>query len=250
MTEIERYLFDTHGYLVIDDVLTGEEVKRLIRDIPRNPDGSYRTTERDLVNPLGFSPRYRELIDHPRVVPYLKEIFCHDDSLWEKAFYLEHEYGMVFKKGDKGPWFHNGGTPFSSWCSYQFREGKIYSGLTAVIWALTDVREGDGGFCCIPGSHKSNLALPKAMQSCDSPAVRGHAVQPAVKAGSVILFTEALTHGTRTWQAEHERIALFYKYSPGYMAMTRLRPRSLWEQATESQRKYLMSEQTMSYSRA
>lgn len=247
MTEVERYFFDTQGYLVIEDVLKPDEVRRLIAGIPRNADGSYVTSEGDLVGPLGYpEPLYRELINHARILPYLAEIFCHGEDPWEKSFYLEHEYGMVFKKGDKGPWFHNGGTPHSTWCSYQVRDGKIFCGLTAVIWALTDVKEGDGGFCCIPGSHKANFPLPKDVQSCESPWALQRAVQPAVRAGSVILFTEALTHGTRNWQAPYERIALFYKYSPGYMAKTRIRPQKLLERMTDEQRKYLMSEQALS----
>ena len=38
------------------------------------------------------------------------------------------------------------------------------------------------------------------------------------QAGSVIIFTEALAHGTLPWTADHERRALFYRYTPGHMA--------------------------------
>ena len=38
------------------------------------------------------------------------------------------------------------------------------------------------------------------------------------KAGSAVIFTEALTHGTLPWTADHERRALFYRYTPGHMA--------------------------------
>jgi ectoine hydroxylase-related dioxygenase (phytanoyl-CoA dioxygenase family) len=34
-------------------------------------------------------------------------------------------------------------------------------------------------------------------------------------AGDVVVFTEALTHGTAPWRARHERRTLLYKYSPG-----------------------------------
>ena len=39
-----------------------------------------------------------------------------------------------------------------------------------------------------------------------------------LKAGSAVVFTEALTHGTLPWTAEHERRALFYRCTPGHMA--------------------------------
>ena len=35
---------------------------------------------------------------------------------------------------------------------------------------------------------------------------------PSMPAGSVLLFTESLTHGTAPWQAQHERRTLLYKY--------------------------------------
>ena len=39
-------------------------------------------------------------------------------------------------------------------------------------------------------------------------------------AGSVILFSESLTHGTATWRAEHERRTLLYKYCVSHIAWT------------------------------
>ena len=38
--------------------------------------------------------------------------------------------------------------------------------------------------------------------------------QPPIEAGDVLIFTEALIHGTAVWRANHERRALLYKYSP------------------------------------
>jgi ectoine hydroxylase-related dioxygenase (phytanoyl-CoA dioxygenase family) len=43
-------------------------------------------------------------------------------------------------------------------------------------------------------------------------------VQPAIEAGDVVIFTEALVHGTAPWTADHERLVLLYKYSPGNSA--------------------------------
>ena len=34
------------------------------------------------------------------------------------------------------------------------------------------------------------------------------------KAGSVLIFTESLTHGTLPWKADHERQVVFFRYSP------------------------------------
>ena len=85
------------------------------------------------------------------------------------------------------------------------------NGLTVITFFLTGAAEGDGGFACVPGSHKSNyldLLLPDVLQ-------------PAVEAGAVLIFTEALVHGTMPWTADHERRCLLYKYSPGHSAWDR-----------------------------
>ncbi len=42
-----------------------------------------------------------------------------------------------------------------------------------------------------------------------------------IKAGSAIVSTEALTHGTFPWKGKQERRTLFYKYSPQPSAWAR-----------------------------
>jgi hypothetical protein len=38
------------------------------------------------------------------------------------------------------------------------------------------------------------------------------------KAGDAIIFSEACTHGTLPWNADHQRRAILYKYNTGHMA--------------------------------
>ncbi len=54
--------------------------------------------------------------------------------------------------------------------------------------------------------------------------------------GILIIFTEALVHGTRAWTADHECRALLYKYSPGHSAWSEsyYRP-GYYPDATEQQ---------------
>ena len=40
----------------------------------------------------------------------------------------------------------------------------MYNGLTVASWALTDMLPAQGGFCCIPGSHKSNFSCPSQLK--------------------------------------------------------------------------------------
>jgi ectoine hydroxylase-related dioxygenase (phytanoyl-CoA dioxygenase family) len=85
-----------------------------------------------------------------------------------------------------------------------------------VAWQLTDVNPGDGGFCCIPGSHKSNCPCPPDIKRYE--AHQDVVLQVAAPAGSAVIFTEALTHGTLPWRGQGERRSILFKYSPGFLA--------------------------------
>ena len=95
----------------------------------------------------------------------------------------------------------------------------MYNGLTVVSWNLTDSGPEHGGFCCIPGSHKANYPCPQEIKEnhVDSDMV----VIPEAKAGSVVIFTEALTHGTAPWTARHQRRSLLHKYSPAQQSWSK-----------------------------
>lgn len=213
MTPEERFLFDLHGYLVVKQVLSSVEVAALNRRADRSRPPTLDALGYDRVfNASAWGPQYHALIDHPTVVPYLRELVG-------PHFRLDHDFLIYTTKGGTGQILHGGeGSDERPDHWYRYRDGVMRNGLTVATFCLSDARAGDGGFCCIPGSHKSNLYahIPDD--------VRTHArqphyvVQPAVDAGDVIIFTEALIHGTRPWKSRHERRALLYKYSPGHSA--------------------------------
>ena len=45
---------------------------------------------------------------------------------------------------------------------------------------LTDVNAGDGGFCIIKGSHKSNFAVPKEVVNCQTATEHVYVQPPAL----------------------------------------------------------------------
>lgn len=230
MDERERYFFDLYGYLVVEGLLTAEELAAANRAIdaqrlpPPDPDdGSPRFH--------GFleweEPLFRRLIDHPRIVPYLKAIVG-------EGFRLDHEYGIYMRRGRAGLQLHGGGTPFDPSEYYLVRDGRMLNGLIVVSWALTDCPAGAGGFCCIPGSHKQAWRQPPDQGPFAPPELLRNPGQPA---GSALIFTEALRHGTLPWNADHERRSLLYKYCPGHMAWGHRRASpELLARCTENQR--------------
>lgn len=232
MTPEEKFLVDLHGYLVIKNVLTSEEVAELnaIADakfppIPGRPDRRHGSL-------ISWGAPYQRLIDHPKIVPYLVELI-------DSKFRLDHDYCIFMEPGAGGGHLHGGeGHEGDHW--YKYRDGQIRNGLCVITFFLSDAAAGDGGFACIPGTHKSNFlsAIPRDVMEWKRSAA--YVVQPAVEAGDALFFTEALVHGTMTWRAQHERRALLYKYSPGHSAWSQkyYDPRA-FPDLTEQQRRIL-----------
>jgi hypothetical protein len=207
MTEEEKFIVDLEGYLIIKNVLTTEEVRELNQLI----DASDR-----IGPPSTWGQPFQNLIDHPNIMPYLLEMIG-------PYVRIDHDYAIFMSGKEKRGGLHGGedggrpgGHEGDHW--YKYRDGVIRNGLCVMTFNLASVRPGDGGFACIPGSHKSNFttSLPKEVRSFER---RPHYVlQPSIDAGDVLFFTEALIHGTMPWSADHERRSLLYKYSPGHSA--------------------------------
>ena len=125
---------------------------------------------------------------------------------------------------------------------YDVHNGQIYTGLTVVSIALQDISEADGGFACVPGSHKSDFPIPpedrRELFAFGGPLVRNI----AAPRGAAIVFTETLAHGAASWQNDEPRYGLFYKFNDRaaiYHAQEPRRPSAeAFAQMTESQKCY------------
>jgi len=215
MTPEEKFRFDLQGFLVVKNVLSADEVDALTKLADEvwpeaKEDGGKRRTSR--VSQWGLEAQV--LFDHPNALPYMIELLG-------PKFRVDHDYCIFMKKGASGGRLHGGptmqgGVPGDHW--YKYHDGVMRNGLTVFTYNLASAREGDGGFACIPGSHKSNFIadIPTEVRTFERPA--HYVCQPEVEAGDMVIFTEALIHGTMPWNGEQERRALLYKFSPGHSA--------------------------------
>jgi hypothetical protein len=235
MLESERYLFDLTGYLVVRSVLTPAELDALRSEVRgagieealrvtkylhagfpedyydkgvRTGEDGYRYSSESFI--LDWGPATRSLVAHPRLLDYLCALLGPD-------FRLDHAYGVFSRGPTRSHPLHNGGTPFDPTQMYLCRDGRMHNSMVVVQFALTETGPGDGGFCCIPGSHKASFPLPAGMSPLENLDDEWgiHVRHVPMAPGDVLIFTEAVTHGALGWRGKGDRMALLYKYCHG-----------------------------------
>ena len=216
MRDEDRYLFDLQGYLTVPDALSPEAVDELndaVDELVGRGMGRDETTRR-WTELLAQSRVFRDLVDNPRVLPILEELLG-------PGLRLDHEYIDLIRSGlgPIGARLHGGATPFDPVQYYRSADGHLRNGLMVAAYNLKDVGPDDGGFACVPGSHKAAFPFPEDWKDLSN-------LRPCVRpvtgpAGTAIIFTEALTHGTLPWRGSDERRTVFYKYSPEPLAWSR-----------------------------
>ena len=216
MSEREKFLFDLRGFVVVPNVLSHDECEALIRladEIwPRQPeDGPFRRFN----GISSWGQQFVDLMDDDKLLPYLVELVG-------SRLRIDHDYCIFMHKGAGSNALHGGPWRYESDHWYRYHDGVMRNGLTVATWNLTDIGPGDGGFACVPGSHKSNFDagdIPEEVRSFERPVE--YVVQPAGEAGDALIFTEAVIHGTMPWRSSTERRTLLFKYSPGHSSWAR-----------------------------
>ena len=211
-TQEQKYLFDMRGWLLVPGVLVGDELEE-IQDFChrlRHEPESIPDYER---SPLGGP--VQKLADHPNVVGFLNEFLAHPALSSPECYGFRMESCHMFYRtvgdGNFGPHNGNGMLRFPG-DSHLYRciPGRGYSGLTRIVWELNPVKYRQGGTLFITGSHKSVYTAPESIRTPDSPIWDTY----ECPAGSLLFFTEALTHSTHKWTNEdNNRMAIFSCYN-------------------------------------
>lgn len=265
MSEAERYLFDLNGYIIIRNVLTPEEVaaanavidKHQAEMIERKEDALRNavkgtkmygdgTGRKDLGGVLEWgddSKIFKSILAHPRLLPLFHGILG-------KGYRMDHLPFLIAQdKGAEGFALHGGTVDCSTGMynpelAYTCHNGFIRSALLACSVVLTDHDPGFGGFCVVPGSHKSNFKMPEGM--VDGEAHSEYIQQPATKAGDVVLFSEGTVHGALPWTQDTQRRVCLYRFSPAtnvygrsYFTENGKWPEKMYEGLTDAQRAVL-----------
>ncbi|MCY3833711.1 MAG: phytanoyl-CoA dioxygenase family protein [Chloroflexi bacterium] len=237
MNEIEKYEFDRLGYIVIPGFLTSQEIERLasavdaaeedaLAQADRPPDkisayglryrhnaenGYFVSGAREEGNTLvieeffNIDPAFDILVGHGKTMAYISEI------VKERPTINNSEIRIRYPGNQTGS--HMGG-PVSWKHQYAYSGRGIDCMMVRMVYFVHDVGAGQGEFCVVPATHKSNLASPYEGRDPDKePGMIG---LPA-KAGDAILFTENLRHGGLTNRSRQTRKTLHVGYGPYWM---------------------------------
>lgn len=211
MSEYEKFLFDLKGFLVIPSVLSQQEtdaVRAHTEALARAPDSLPEAHRAPIAGPAEF------LIDHPRVMGILQQVIDpKPERLRLESVFVSHRSAQDSTEHWRP---HAGGTNLDPSNSYRFHNGRIYSGMTRIVWELNEVVHGQGGTCLVPGSHKANLASaqegcwPAAADDPESGIWETYGCPP----GSLVVFSEGVRHTGARWTHQgNARNAILIAYN-------------------------------------
>ena len=212
LTQEQKYTFDRNGWLLIPGVLPDDELKEMQEFCMRlrhDPESIPEHERSALGGPL------QKLIDHPLVVGFMNEFMAHPPLSSQNCYGFRMESNALFYRtlndGQFSPHNGNGLLRFPGDSHfYRCIPGKAYSGLSRVVWELNPVKKGQGGTLLITASHKAVYTAPESIQSPDSDLWDTY----GCPAGSLLFFTEDLTHSTHPWtNTENDRMATFSCYN-------------------------------------
>ena len=209
MTDGQNFFFDLKGWLLLPGVLEPsliEACREHLYKLKNEPESLPVHERYSLAGPT------QELIDHPSIVGVLREILAPDPSPDAYGFRCESSFAMTRKKGQSGAPPHCG--PIVGPLAYRVLNGRIWSGLTRVVWELTEVKQGKGGTPIMSGSHKANFPMPEVYREFNPSMYESYACPP----GLVLIFSESCWHYGVEWKdSTQDRMAIFNCYN-SYLA--------------------------------
>jgi len=225
LTSEQRYHLDIYGYVVIPNTLTPDEVGTLMdvlhklkRDLlsqgpsAQTPAHGAKIHRADahstyLAGIVGAHPAITAYCTHPRLLGMAEELIGGEARIVEVGSIMNVRNPRTWQERPEYG-FHSGtDIPFGS----HIQNGLYHCNFVKTLTNLTDLGPDDGGTAVIAGSHKINVNEKKAIECAyRDPKLIHHVVAPA---GSTLLFSETLIHGTGQIRSEKERTILICGYA-------------------------------------
>ncbi|MEM7535304.1 MAG: phytanoyl-CoA dioxygenase family protein [Chloroflexota bacterium] len=233
-TDLEIYLFDLRGYVVLKNALTSEEVAELNAGLDALPPlqkgewcGYVHAHSFGKVDGLNLQQIYEagkpfeRLIDHPSWIEKVKH-FVGGQGTFDYnhgPLFIDENFAN-FRDPGEAIGIHSGGHPHVKRTQFQHINGKFHCGQIDILIALTDMGPGDGTTMVIPGSHKSNYMHPHYAGNTigDGGSVDSieEAVEVHMEPGDALLFVDSICHGSARRTNPGTRRIIVYRYGPSW----------------------------------
>jgi len=232
MNEEEKWYFDTHGYIIVRNVLSKKDAEYLIekfeewRKLPDDevPAPMNRNLELSVFQNMHYiEKKYQDLILEPRIMKYVSSLLLHNPRLMFCSLIRQKKDDKRKHKKKIQELLKNGNIllhrdtngynyPYEAFINpligYQVVNGIIHSGYINVSITLVDIPK-DHGIALIPGSHKSSFNTPTI--KTDDP-FKDYIQSFELSAGDAIVFAPNLLHTTRKWVMDYPRYTVFNRY--------------------------------------
>ncbi|MCC7144938.1 MAG: phytanoyl-CoA dioxygenase family protein [Phycisphaeraceae bacterium] len=234
VSDMDKYLFDLRGYLLLKGALSQQEVGALnagLDTVPplesgawwgyvqREPTEDSRGIALQQVYELG--PPFEELIDHSAWIDKVK-YFVGGDKTFDYhhgPLFIDENFASIRTSGG-AIGMHSGGHIGVKRTQFRFHNGRFACGQVNVLMALTDIGPGDGATMVVPGSHKANFEHPQfekhRIQDGASMDQVAEAIEVHMAAGDVLLFVDAISHGSARRVNPGQRRIVVYRYGPSW----------------------------------
>jgi ectoine hydroxylase-related dioxygenase (phytanoyl-CoA dioxygenase family) len=236
LTQEERRIFEETGYLILEDVLSQEQVKSLTAVVDqiyekKLKEGHDPATALFYPNFIPDHELFLNLVDYEKILPKVWGILG-----WN--IYLYHAHLIVTPPSGKPKdnrtfgWHQDSGRVNLEMESHPRPRLSL-----KVAYFLTDLTEPDrGNFWIVPGSHlQDTLPLPPDRQGQPEGAI-----PVCVKPGTAVLFDRRLWHTASPNWSDLTRKVLFYGYGYRWIrTKDDMTVQHLWERSDPIRRQLL-----------
>ncbi len=221
LTSAQRLHIEIYGYVIIENLLSQEEVGTLKDKVYEIEDLYRRTGEQPGPNCWNTStkeeffrvdnlphlaPCFFDYLTHPRIVGMAEEIIGGPARLQQSDAHIRRP--LKEEKTRHG--FHRGINPAYS----HYENGLYHFSFIKALTNLTDLGPDDGGTTVIAGTHKVPTDVPQediVNAAYEDPSMIHQVIVPA---GSTLLFYESLIHAAGIIKSDKERVLILGGYMP------------------------------------
>ena len=234
MTEHERFMFETTGYLVIPGALSPEEVAAALEASRRAHEPLGTAHWRQIGHLYETEPAIEALLDHPAVLPKVR-------ALMGDYFIVGATFCTMQPGNSPAGGYHQDGSGV-----YEFRRLATPTPLVQlrIGYFLTDQSRPDmGNMVMIPGSQHSPITLPKDVVPDENDLPIREVITG--KPGDALIFHQGVFHRTGVNKMDFDRYIMHIVYAPPWLAFSdRLKNDQAFLQRTTPLRRALIGEWT------